>query len=336
MSRIAILGSGAWGTAIALSLHRRGGHQITLWAHTTGTRAADHRRRRKRAVPSWLSPPLRHRGHVRLRGRHRCRHRRFHHPVGIPAAHDAPHPQLPARRSIRRQRHQRDRRQNFLPHDPGPLGDSRACRPSALHRRALRSQLRSRSGAGPAHRRHRCLQRPSGRLSGSAGVLLRNPPPLHLHRRRSASSSAARSKTSSPSPPESPSASASAQLHRRPHHPRHRRNHPPRRGLRRAPRNPRRPLRRRRPGAHLHRLASAATAPSARRSARAANCPRFSTRLGGKVAEGVLTTRAALGLARQHGIEMPITEQMELILDEGKDPREAIRDLMLRPGKHEH
>jgi len=34
MSRIAILGSGAWGTAIALSLHRRGGHQIILWAHT--------------------------------------------------------------------------------------------------------------------------------------------------------------------------------------------------------------------------------------------------------------------------------------------------------------
>ena len=58
--------------------------------------------------------------------------------------------------------------------------------------------------------------------------------------------------------------------------------------------------------------------------------------LGGKVAEGVRTTRAALGLARRHGIEMPITEQMELILNEGKDPREAIKDLMLRPGKNEH
>jgi glycerol-3-phosphate dehydrogenase (NAD(P)+) len=57
--------------------------------------------------------------------------------------------------------------------------------------------------------------------------------------------------------------------------------------------------------------------------------------LGGKVAEGVLTTRAALGLARQRGVEMPITEQMELILDEGKDPREAIKELMLRPGKDE-
>jgi glycerol-3-phosphate dehydrogenase (NAD(P)+) len=57
--------------------------------------------------------------------------------------------------------------------------------------------------------------------------------------------------------------------------------------------------------------------------------------LGGKVAEGVLTARAALGLARKYGIEMPITEQMELILDEGKDPRDAIRDLMMRPGKEE-
>jgi glycerol-3-phosphate dehydrogenase (NAD(P)+) len=57
--------------------------------------------------------------------------------------------------------------------------------------------------------------------------------------------------------------------------------------------------------------------------------------LGGKVAEGVLTTRAARGLARLHSIEMPIAEQMELILDEGKDPREAIKSLMLRPGKDE-
>ncbi len=64
--------------------------------------------------------------------------------------------------------------------------------------------------------------------------------------------------------------------------------------------------------------------------------PEILESLGGKVAEGVFTTRAALGLARKHGIEMPITEQMELILNEGKDPREAIRTLMLRPGKEEH
>ena len=63
--------------------------------------------------------------------------------------------------------------------------------------------------------------------------------------------------------------------------------------------------------------------------------PEILESLGGKVAEGVLTTRAALGLARQHGIEMPITEQMEMILDSAKDPREAIKDLMLRPGRDE-
>ncbi|MFZ0301854.1 MAG: NAD(P)H-dependent glycerol-3-phosphate dehydrogenase [Terracidiphilus sp.] len=63
--------------------------------------------------------------------------------------------------------------------------------------------------------------------------------------------------------------------------------------------------------------------------------PEILAGLGGKVAEGVLTTRAALGLAKRQGIEMPITQQMEQILNEGKDPREAIRDLMLRPGKDE-
>jgi glycerol-3-phosphate dehydrogenase (NAD(P)+) len=63
--------------------------------------------------------------------------------------------------------------------------------------------------------------------------------------------------------------------------------------------------------------------------------PEILESLGGKVAEGVLTCDAALGLARKHEVEMPITEQMEKILHEGKDPREAIKDLMLRPGKDE-
>ncbi|MGA9060584.1 MAG: NAD(P)H-dependent glycerol-3-phosphate dehydrogenase [Terracidiphilus sp.] len=64
--------------------------------------------------------------------------------------------------------------------------------------------------------------------------------------------------------------------------------------------------------------------------------PEILDSLGGKVAEGVFTTRAALGLAREHVIEMPIAEQMELILNRGTDPRQAIRALMLRPGKDEH
>jgi glycerol-3-phosphate dehydrogenase (NAD(P)+) len=55
----------------------------------------------------------------------------------------------------------------------------------------------------------------------------------------------------------------------------------------------------------------------------------------GTVAEGVLTTNAALGLARKHGVEMPITEQMHAILHEAKSPHDAIRELMTRPGKAE-
>jgi glycerol-3-phosphate dehydrogenase (NAD(P)+) len=57
--------------------------------------------------------------------------------------------------------------------------------------------------------------------------------------------------------------------------------------------------------------------------------------LGGKVAEGVRTTPAAVGLAKRHGIEMPIVEQMDAILRQGKSPREAMRDLMSRPGRDE-
>jgi len=55
----------------------------------------------------------------------------------------------------------------------------------------------------------------------------------------------------------------------------------------------------------------------------------------GTVAEGVLTTNAALGLAKKHKVEMPITEQMYAILHDGKSPHDAIRELMTRPGKVE-
>ena len=51
----------------------------------------------------------------------------------------------------------------------------------------------------------------------------------------------------------------------------------------------------------------------------------------GMVAEGVLTTNAAVGLAQRHGVEMPITEQAHALLHQGKPPREAIHELMTRP-----
>ncbi len=53
------------------------------------------------------------------------------------------------------------------------------------------------------------------------------------------------------------------------------------------------------------------------------------------VAEGILTTRASLQLARRHHVEMPITEQMDFVLHRDKSPLEAIRDLMDRRLKDE-
>ncbi|ABF41138.1 glycerol 3-phosphate dehydrogenase (NAD(P)+) [Candidatus Koribacter versatilis Ellin345] len=55
----------------------------------------------------------------------------------------------------------------------------------------------------------------------------------------------------------------------------------------------------------------------------------------GMVAEGVLTTNAAIGLANKHGVEMPITQQMHAILHQGKSPSDAIRELMSRPSTTE-
>jgi glycerol-3-phosphate dehydrogenase (NAD(P)+) len=53
------------------------------------------------------------------------------------------------------------------------------------------------------------------------------------------------------------------------------------------------------------------------------------------VVEGAPTTRAALELARDLGVEMPITEQIFQVLYEGKNVREAVQSLMLRDPKHE-
>ncbi len=53
------------------------------------------------------------------------------------------------------------------------------------------------------------------------------------------------------------------------------------------------------------------------------------------VVEGVYTTKAALKLAERYNVEMPITYQLSLILFEGLDPRKAIPELMMRDPKHE-
>jgi len=53
------------------------------------------------------------------------------------------------------------------------------------------------------------------------------------------------------------------------------------------------------------------------------------------VAEGVKTTKAARDLAKKYHMHMPIVEQVYHLLYEGKDPKQALKDLMARDLKAE-
>jgi glycerol-3-phosphate dehydrogenase (NAD(P)+) len=55
----------------------------------------------------------------------------------------------------------------------------------------------------------------------------------------------------------------------------------------------------------------------------------------GQVAEGVITARSGLMLARKHGVEVPIIEQIYLVLHEGKSVDAALRDLLGRQRRAE-
>ncbi len=54
------------------------------------------------------------------------------------------------------------------------------------------------------------------------------------------------------------------------------------------------------------------------------------------VVEGVYSAKAAKELGEKYGISMPIVDQVNAVLFDGKDPREAVNELMLREGKPEH
>jgi glycerol-3-phosphate dehydrogenase (NAD(P)+) len=53
------------------------------------------------------------------------------------------------------------------------------------------------------------------------------------------------------------------------------------------------------------------------------------------VAEGINTSRATMGLASQHNVEMPIVQGVYRVLFEGKNPRHIVSDLMARTAKSE-
>lgn len=56
----------------------------------------------------------------------------------------------------------------------------------------------------------------------------------------------------------------------------------------------------------------------------------------GMIVEGVSTTKAAKELAQTLNVEMPITETIYAVLYDGKDIRQAAREIMLRDGKVEN
>ncbi len=55
----------------------------------------------------------------------------------------------------------------------------------------------------------------------------------------------------------------------------------------------------------------------------------------GQEIEGVVTASVIHNLAKTHGLDMPITEQIYRILNEGLSPREAVQNLLLREQKPE-
>ena len=53
------------------------------------------------------------------------------------------------------------------------------------------------------------------------------------------------------------------------------------------------------------------------------------------VVEGVYSTNAAVKMGKKYGVSTPIIEEVNKVLFEGKNPGEAVRDLMLRDSKPE-
>ena len=53
------------------------------------------------------------------------------------------------------------------------------------------------------------------------------------------------------------------------------------------------------------------------------------------VVEGVYSAKAAMKLAKKYQVDMPIVEEVNQVLFEGKSAREAMGELMLRDKKTE-
>ena len=54
------------------------------------------------------------------------------------------------------------------------------------------------------------------------------------------------------------------------------------------------------------------------------------------VVEGVYSAKAAMGLAKEYGVQLPIIEQVNAVLFDGMPVDEAVKNLMLRDKKIEN
>ena len=54
------------------------------------------------------------------------------------------------------------------------------------------------------------------------------------------------------------------------------------------------------------------------------------------VVEGVYSAKAALALAKEHNVELPIIEEVNEVLFADKPAKEAVKDLMIREKRPEH
>ena len=53
------------------------------------------------------------------------------------------------------------------------------------------------------------------------------------------------------------------------------------------------------------------------------------------VVEGVYSAKAAVKLGEKYGVSLPIINKVSEVLFDGKDPKEAVNELMLRDNKAE-
>ena len=272
MSRIAVLGAGAWGTALAISLARRGGHELTLWSHSAA-----------------LAEQLAETGEnlQYLPG--------FVLPAGIEVTADLPRaifeadillsvtPSQNLRETIAHIAPLLTPEQIILSASKG-LEEGTHLRMTPGHRRrhpeplrhAQRPLFRPGGRRRFPHRGRRRLRPPADQHLHPARVRLALAAPLHQrgrHRRRAGRRAQECHRSLLRNYPRT---RARRQHLSRAYHARHCRNHPPGRSLRRPPPDARRARRHGRFDPHLHGRTLAQTARSASSSARAASCRKSS------------------------------------------------------------